>query len=124
MGGLFGLIIGRLSGPIGGFLTTKVMDYVDDVKQFTAAWPDWAKQLTVFLLAAIIPALNLKFNTSVATCQQGQALQDCMNTLLARPDVQYVVSLVVAFFLKSHKNQSQAKASMQRLALGKGPPGA
>jgi hypothetical protein len=114
MGGIFGLLIGRLSGPISGFFTNRFMDYVDDVKQITAKWPDWAKQLTVFLLAAIIPALNAKFNTSVATCSANQAMADCMNTLLARPDVEYVVSLLVAFFLKSHKNQSQAKAAMAR----------
>ena len=98
MGNILLGIVGAMIGPISGLITTRVMDYVDDVLKLTNGLPDAIKQLVVMALAAVIPLLNAQYGFHLAPDYQ---------TLLSQPSVQYIVSVVLAFVLKGH---AQAKA--------------
>lgn len=93
-------------GPISGIITTKVMDYVDDAKKWTANAPDAVKQLIVMALAAVIPLLNSKF---------GLNLPSDIGGLFSQPAVQSIVAFVLALVLKGHSNQSKVNAQLAAL---------
>lgn len=101
-----GILLGLAShfvGTLSGILTTPVMDWLDDVVQLTAKWPDWSKRTLVAMIAAVlptvaalVPALHLSMNPA---------------DLLSRPEVQTIIGFVIAFLFKVHKNQAKIAAS-------------
>lgn len=111
MHGIWTLLVGSLLGPISGLITTKVFDYVDDVQKWTARLPAWGKQLLVILLAAVIPAANSQWGLHIAACSAGQDAAVCVTNILAQPNIQYIVGLMVAFFLKGHSHSKAAAPS-------------
>lgn len=87
-------IAGTLIGPLAGLITTRLFDYVDDVKLWTAKLPDAVKQLLVVALAAVIPLINAKW---------GLQLPADPDQLFTQPGVQSLVAVFLAFILKGHK---------------------
>lgn len=101
MSKIFLSLLGTLIGPLSGLITTRVMDFIDDVMGITAKWPDTIKQLLVMALAAIVPVVN---------AQWGLHLPPDVPTFFASTDVQYIVGLVLALILKGHSTTSSAAA--------------
>lgn len=95
-------------GPLTGFISTYVMDWVDDILKITANWPNPAKQALVIVLTAAIPAI------AQAT---GLTLPADPTQLATQPVVQSVVGAALAFFLK-HVNDPKTSAPISKPALG------
>lgn len=89
---LFG-ILGTMIGPISALVTTRLMDFIDNVLKLTDGLPATTKQLIVMALAAIVPVLNSHFGVTIPTDYQ---------SILSQPDIQYIVGLILAFVLKGH----------------------
>ena len=98
MSGLLTMLVGTMIGPVSGIITTRVMDYVDDVKGWTARLPDWGKQVIVAALAAVVPLANAQF---------GIDLSSDPTNILTQPSVQSIVAAGLAFILKGHKLASK-----------------
>lgn len=84
-----------LIGPLSGLVTLALMDYVDDVKKWTANLPDYVKQAIVMGLATVIPIINAKYGLGLSTDP---------TDLLSQPSVQSIVATALAFILKGHQS--------------------
>ncbi len=101
MNSLLTMLAGTLLGPISGIITTRAMDYVDDVKGWTSKLPDWGKQIGVVVISAIIPLANAQFGMDLSG--------DPMN-ILTQPSIQTIVAAGLAFILKGHKIAGSVKS--------------
>lgn len=95
---IFKLMLPMLVGPLTGFISTYVMDLVDDVLKITANWPNPAKQALVIALTALLPAIAQV---------TGLTLPADPSNLATQPVVQSIVGAAVAFFVK-HMNDKKA----------------
>lgn len=94
MNSILKMLLPLFVGPISGFVTTYVMDFIDDTLKWTANWPDQVKQAAVLVLSALIP---------VANAQWGITLPNDPSQLATQPVVQMIVGAAVAFLVK-HTN--------------------
>lgn len=83
-----------LIGPLTGLITKALMDFVDDVLQWTGKLPDWGKRSVVAFVATIIPLVN---------AQWGLELPADVAGLLSQPTVQSLVGFFLAIILKGKK---------------------
>ena len=88
-----------LAGPITGFASTYLMDFVDDILKWTANWPNVAKQAMVIVLTTALPLI------AQAT---GITLPSDPSQLATQPVVQSIVAAAFAFFLKHVNDKTSA----------------
>ena len=88
-------------GSIGGYITTYAMEFIDDFLKLTAKLPDSAKQLCVLALAALVTAANQQFAVHMPTDWAG---------FFGQPNIQFMITAGLAFFLKHAKQAKQAPA--------------